>query len=915
MCTAGPIALRRAVAVMFVLAFAGDEADRRSVVGESQGVDIPALVRRMTLDEKLSLVHGARDPQDLGEAGYWPGLPRLGIPPLRLADGPPGVNVKMDATGMPAPLGLGATFNVEAARLYGAVLGRDARALGQNILLAPHVNIIRDPLFRRNHTTLSEDPTLTAQLAAAEIVGIQSQGTMAQVKHLAGYTGPDNVFIDERTLHEIYLPAFEAAVKAGVASVMCAYNQVNGAWACENAGLQDGILRGQWGFQGFVTCDWGAVHNPLAIAKGVDLEMPGRELAFRSGPYFTDPLKKAVEDRAVPVLAIDQAVTRILRQMDRFHLLGSKQPAPPAAIDVVADGKIVREIAEQSAVLLKNDGQTLPLGMDDLRSLAVIGPTGGQPAVGYLGERGRGFENRLVAPLAALRASAPGASIDYTVGDDLTGETISGLALSHGGQPGLVRTQTAPATGATQVDRALDFKGREALEPGTEYTWAGTLTVAGEADYTFMVQAGGRGAEGGGTITIDGHPTARSGVFGTGGVVDKKWSSLLPTTDGRDNARAGAHLTAGAHRIEITASSIGGAPLDIRFAWMTPELRQANIAAAVAAAKAAGTVVLFAWNDVGIGFSLPEDQDELIAKVAAANPRTIVVLNTCSPVAMPWRDRVRAILEMWYPGQEGGWATANVLLGRTNPGGKLPITFPMKLDDAPARALGHPERLAQPLPASLPSGANADAPAVTFSEGISVGYRWYDQQNIEPLFPFGHGLSYTRFDYSDPAITRGEDGIDVTFTLRNSGTRKGAEVPQVYVGPPRQAPVPMAPRALVAFQRIELDPGHSQTVTMRIDWRKLSYWSSDRHAWVVAEGDRPVWVGSSSRDMRLRLLARRYPATSCARRTLRESGGRFLVRATITPQSVANGQVEHRDQQFAVHVWEIPFKLIKPLII
>jgi beta-glucosidase len=762
------------------------------------------------------------------------------------------VNVKKDSTGMPAPIGLAATFDVEAGRLYGTVMGRDAKALGQDIVLAPHVNLIRDPLFRRNHTTFSEDPLLAAQLTAAEITGIQSQGVMAMVKHLAGYNGPDNVFIDERTLHEIYLPAFEAAVKAGAASVMCAYNKVNGLWSCENANLQEGILRGEWGFQGFVTSDWGAVHSPLDITRGVDLEMPGREIAFRSGPYFRDALKKAVENGSVPVSAVDQAVTRILRQMDRFHLLGRKPPARSAAIEIEADAKIIRGIAAQSAVLLQNDDNALPLETDDLRSLAVIGPSAGQLAVGYLGERGRGFETRLVSPLAALRKIAPEAKIVYAVGNDLTGVPIPASALSHDGQPGLVRTQITPSTGATQVDQTLDFKGPSALEPGAEYKWAGTLSVPVEGDYTFMVQAGGAAAEGGGAIMIDGRPTARSGVFGTGGVVEKKWSSLLPTTDGRDNARATAHLAAGEHRIEINASSIGGAALDIRFAWMTPALRQANIAAAVAAARVARTVVLFAWSDVGLTFSLPERQDELIAEVAAANPQTLVVLNSGSPVAMPWKDRVRAILEMWYPGQEGGWATADLLLGRASPGGKLPVTFPVKLEDAPARAAGHPERTAPPLPPDVPSGVNAEAVPVTFSEGIAVGYRWYDQQNIEPLFPFGHGLSYTRFEYSELAVKRGADGIEVAFTLRNAGSRRGAEIPQVYVGPASGAPAPMALKALVAFRRIELDPGQSQRVAMHVDTRGLSYWSTDKHEWVVAEGSRPVYVGSSSRDIRLR---------------------------------------------------------------
>ncbi len=661
--------------------------------GQSSGTDIHTLVEQMTLDEKLALVHGTRDPNGLGQAGYWPGVPRLGIPPLRLSDGPAGVSVNQEATGVPAPVGLAATFSVETARRFGVVLGRDAKALGQDVLLAPYVNIVRDPLFRRNHTTLGEDPLLNARIGSAEIIGIQSQGVLAQVKHLAGYSGFDNVLIEERALHEIYLPAFEAAVKAGVASVMCAYNRINGAWACENSDLQNSILRERWGFQGFVTSDWGAVHSPLAITKGLDLEMPGREILNRSGPYFTEALKTAIEKGTVPVSAVDQSVERILSQMERFHLLKRKLPARPAPIDIEADARIIQDIAEQGAVLLKNEGNALPLTPEDLASLAVIGPTAGQLAAGYMGERAYGFESRLVSPLAALRKLAPQARI-------------------------------------------------------------------------------------------------------------------------------------------------------------TPELRRINIQAAVAAARAARTAVVFAWNEVGNSLSLPEEQDELIHEVAAANPRTIVVLNTGGPVAMPWKDSVRAILEMWYPGQEGGWATANLLLGRANPSGKLPVTFPARIEDAPARAAGHPERWATPPPPGS-TGVSEESPTVTFSEGIAVGYRWYDQQGIQPLFPFGHGLSYTRFQYSNLILKRNGDGVDVTFALRNAGSRRGAEVAQVYVGPAHNPPVPMAPRSLVGFERVVLEPGQRRSVTVHVDARGLSYWSTEEHDWVVAGGDRPIYVGASSRDVRL----------------------------------------------------------------
>jgi beta-glucosidase len=784
---------------------------------------VQSLIGRMSLDEKIALVHGVRDPRELGQAGYWPGLPRLGVPPLRFADGPPGVNANRDATSMPAPVGLAATFDPAAAYVFGLVLGREARALEQNVLLAPHVDIVRDPLFRRNHTALTEDPLLAARMAAAEITGIQSQGVMAQVKHLAAYNGSDNVRVDERTLQEIYLPPFEAAVRAGVASVMCAYNQVNGVWACENPTLQNDILRRQWGFQGFVTSDWGATHRPAAIQNGLDLEMPGREIAGRrGGPYFTEALKSAIEDGTIPIATLDRAVIRILDRMEAFSLLGQKSASSPARIAVEVDAKIARRIATESAVLLKNAGDLLPLTPGDLDSVVLIGPTAGQLAAGFMGERAFGFESRLISPLAALRSTAPRARIAWEVGVDLTG-----------------------------TEMPIAYSGA-ALRPG-EHSWRGMLDVPEDGDYTFLVQPTlSNGSEGGGAIVIDGRPAARTGGpgFGGTGMIARKWSSLIPTRDGRDNGRGNSiRLARGPHRVEISAHSIGDGPLNIRFSWITPASRRSGIESAVAAARKARTAVVFAWNG-GSGLSLSEDQDRLIEEVAAANARTIVVLNTGGAVAMLWREKVKAILEMWYPGQEGGWATADLLLGRTSPGGKLPVTFPRNLDDAPARAPGHPERLAA---AATPgtSGTDLNAPETTFSEGIAVGYRWYDQQNIEPLFPFGHGLSYTRFEYSDLTVRRTAVGFELAITLRNAGSREGAEVAQVYVGPPADPPVFMVPKSLVGFQRVNLSAGRNVRVKIPIEKRQLSYWSEIRHDWVLVVGDRPFYVGSSSRDIRL----------------------------------------------------------------
>jgi beta-glucosidase len=749
------------------------------------------LLRQMTAEEKLSLVRGAADPRELGQAGYWPGVPRLGIPPLRFSDGPPGINANRDATALPAPVALAATFDVESARLYGVVMGREASALEQNVVLAPHVNIVRDPLFRRNHTAFSEDPLLAARIGAAEIRGIQSQGVMAQVKHVAGYNGAQNVAIDERTLHEIYLLPFAAAVEAGVASAMCAYNKIDGDWACENDSLQNGILRGELGFKGFITSDWGAAHSAAAIQKGLDLEMPGREIAGRGGPYFTEALKGTAE--------VDRAVGRILEQMIRFGLLDRK-PAGPRPIDIEADAKVVREIAAKGAVLLTNRDGALPLSARDLESLVVIGPTGGQLAAGYLGERGYGFEERLVSPVEALRKTKPNTRIAYERGVDLTGDPL-------------------PLASTAKV------------EPDTDYSWSGTIQIEEEGDYTFLVQpAVGGGAAGDGSISIDGRRAARSGGPGQGNT--RKWSGIIPTTDGRDNGMgATMRLTSGSHRIELAANSTGERTLSVRFAWITPRARRAGIEAAVAAARGR-TAVVFAWCGAGT-IELPENQNELISSVAAAARKTVVVLNTGGPVLMPWKDKAGAILEMWYPGQEGGWATADLLLGRVNPSGRLPVTFPKRLEDTAAYAPGHPERHAvQAAPGT--SGTNPNAPLVTYSEGLAVGYRWLEQQGIAPLFAFGHGLSYTRFEYSGLTVKRNGEAVNVTITVRNAGPRRGVELAQLYVGTPRK---------LAAFERVELDAGASRTVTLRADSRALQYWSTERHQWTQVAGGCSVSVG------------------------------------------------------------------------
>jgi beta-glucosidase len=540
---------------------------------------------------------------------------------------------------------------------------------------------------------------------------------------------------------------------------------------------------------------------------------------------------------------ITQAAGRVLYEMDKFGYLEhppDHQIHPHATEE---NARIIEKTAEEAAVLLKNEGGILPLKAADLASLALIGPGARQlVAIGTAGERSVGWPWRQVGPYEAMKKFAPEANITLAVADDMTGVPIPAAALSHDGKPGLVRTEKS---GGTQVDTILDFtkKSGSPLGANIEATWTGTLTVPSAGSYWIYLQLLGAA----GSVSIDGKKVAgangmRGGVHGDTVLGGK--DGLMPTTDGLDNLRAAVHLTAGTHSVKVTVEGdTSNDPEQIRLAWMTPEQRKADHEAAIAAAKAAKTAVVFAWTRGRPDFALPGEQDKLIEEIAAVNPNTVVVLNVSQPIAMPWLDRVKAVLQMWWPGDEGGWATANILLGKANPAGRLPFTWGKRLEDYAATDPAHPERSAK--------GANG---ATTFSEGVNVGYRWFDKQRTAPLFPFGFGLSYTKFEYSGLKIVPASDGgLDVSFQIQNAGGVAGDEVPQVYLGAPAQPPkgIDFAVHALAAFDRIHLDAGQSQAVRLHVPRRGLECWSSSENKWIKAGGSREVLVGGSSRDLPL----------------------------------------------------------------
>jgi beta-glucosidase len=789
-----------------------------------------ALLAKLTLEEKVALMAG-------GSAFGTAAIPRLGIPALVLSDGPNGVRSgdEVPATVFPTGSALGATWDTAVVQAVGSAIGREARALGVQVMLGPNVNIQRSPLGGRNFEMYSEDPLLSGRLGAAFVTGVQGEGVGTSVKHFVGneqelhrLTSSSNV--GERALREIYLRPFELIVReAHPWTVMASYNRLNGAYMTENSLIRQ-VLKGEWGFEGLLMSDWGAVHTTASAASaGTDLEMPGPPKEFGA------PLLAAAQAGQVPQAVIDEAARRMLRTVVRSGVMdGSRHPAGELRSARNHDAALAA--ARESITLLRNEGGLLPLSAAGLHTLAVIGPDADVPL--YEGGGSASVVPGVIStPLAQLQAIAPAVRIVYSRGvdNDEVPPPIDPRLLS----PTAERRQQGLSY--HYFDNA-DFKGRP-VRQGTATYFDATMIAGHLAQlsarldgYLWPQQTGtyqlSLSQIGAGHLYIDDQE-----VIGphTG-------TELPPQLDFGPTVRVGSIRLEAGRGYRLRVEYVSAPPFHSLHVGLRVPVD--GIGAAVALARSADAAVVFVGSSRSTetegrdraAMALPGAQDELVQAVLRANPRTVVVVEGGAPYALPWSGQAPAILQAWLDGEAGPQAMAEVLFGAVNPSGKLPTSFPKRLADTPAYLY-------------YDSGPDAD-----YGEGVFVGYRYYDTKGIEPAFPFGHGLSYTTFAYRNLVVPGrvGQGGkVEVSVDIANTGVRDGAEIVQLYVGDEATHAVVSPEKELRAFRRVSLRPGESQTVRFSLTPRDFEYYDAHAHGWASTPGLHRISVGASSRDVRV----------------------------------------------------------------
>jgi beta-glucosidase len=809
---------------------------------------INELIAKMTLEEKIHMLSGS---SMMSSAG----VKRLDIPDFRMSDGPIGAHIPPPSTAYAAGIGLAASWDRDLANQIGTQIGRDGRSRGVSFLLGPGVNIYRAPLNGRNFEYFGEDPFLAGEIAVGYVEGVQSQGVSATIKHYAAnnseyFRFTSDSVVSERALREIYLPAFEAAVRrAHVGSIMDSYNLLNGAHATQNYHLNVEIAKQQWGFDGVIMSDWTATHDGIAAANaGLDLEMP-------FGWYMNEKtLLPAVKEGKVKESDIDDKIRRILRVGYRFGWM-DRDPLDESIPRYNQEGrKAALQGAREGIVLLQNEHNLLPLDPAKVKTIAVIGPDAfpGVPTAGGSGQVPtfydvsvlKGISDRLgenatvlydqgvpKPSVIAMRSGfiqapdkfVPGLTVETFDNPQFTGKPLATHTemTANSGQNMLDNPDMAEMINSLTSDQMIGLMGAGGGPP--KYTrWTGYYFARTSGNFLVFVENQGKYR-----LTIDDKT-----------VIDHVEIPKFAL------AQATTQLTPGPHKVVLEVLSppqFGEAQIKIGIAQ---EGTLVNQSALDLAKKADVVIVAVGFNQdietegADREFQLPPGQNELIEKIAAVNPNTIVTVTAGGSVdSSRWIGHVAALLQNWYPGQEGGTALAEVLFGDVNPSGRLPISWERELKDNPSFAYYYP------TPGTL---------EIPYKDDIFVGYRGYEHNGVKPLFPFGFGLSYTSFKYANFLIRpAGEAGnYEVSFDVSNTGTRAGADVAQVYVSEEHPS-VARPPQELKGFARVMVDPGQTRSVTVRLDPRSFTWYDEKAAAWHADAGAYTIHVGRSSADPQL----------------------------------------------------------------
>ena len=803
----------------------------QQVVRAEQEAAVEAALGRLSLEAKVAILSG-RDTWTL------PPLPEIGLAPVVMSDGPVGVrgvtwSAEDPSITLPSPTALAATWDSQLARRAGQLLGQEARRKGVHVLLAPTVNLHRSPLGGRHFECYSEDPLLTGEIGAGYVAGVQDQGVATTVKHFVANDFETERFtastvVSDRALRELYLAPFEIIIaKAAAWGVMSAYNAVNGVSMTQHAGLQRGVLKDEWAFDGVIVSDWLAARATAATANGgLDVAMPA------AGNPWGSRLVEAVQSGAVPVEVVDEQARRVLRLAARVGALaGAPESVPPQDRPAAIDGEaLARDVAARSFVLAINRDGMLPLEVSRLDSIALIGALGRDARV-LGGGSATVFPEHIVSPLEGLSAALPDTvKLRYAIGSDprtgklppAAGPLWSDLAATFRDKAGAVVYRTPLATGA---GRWLE------LPAGVQPDALDTVQISGRlrADASGAHQLGIRGLgrftlSASDEVLFDGLLQPDSDDIAVTFLAPPEQRVPLPLAAGETAEVSLIHQVSLMRGFPVVSLTLGhGAPI----AAADDLLAEAE---AVASAADVAIVVVGTTDEVEsegfdrITLALPGRQDELVRRVAAANPRTIVVVNAGSPVELPWADDVAAVLLVWFPGQEAGHAIADVLLGVAEPGGRLPTTWPAAEADCPVLSV---------------TPANGE---LRYEEGVFIGYRAWQRSGATPRFAFGNGLGYTSWDYETMTADRNQ----VTVSVRNTGRRAGREVVQIYAGP--VTPDDSRPRCwLAGFAAVTAGPGETATVTITLPERGFQIWAD---GWTTVPGEYLIEAAHSLDDVR-----------------------------------------------------------------